>query len=121
MSAHSAIPGRPLIEADADTVTLWHIKRRLGATGSDKRICAFVTELIDKKGFPPPLPAYSARRVVEHVIKHSRWIRVAVDTWFDNFLPPEASAAIDAAAMAAAAADMDDRAGHLRLVGGREA
>lgn len=121
MSIHSSIRGRAIVDDPEHSCTLGFIKRRLGATMSDKRMCAYVTELISKKGFPEPMPAFRCGQLIEHVIPHSRWVRAGVEVWFDNYLPPEAHAAIDAASRAAAADDMDQAAtglGKLRLVGG---
>lgn len=118
MSLHSALPGH--FADDGDTVTLWYIKRRTGVRISDKAMPAYVTALIDHKGFPRPLPGFKKGQLVEVVAPRSRWRRLAVDTWLDNYLPPEALAAADAAAQAQAASEMDRAAAGLRLVGGRE-
>lgn len=102
-------------------VPLLEIVRRLGRDhyGPGRRV-TYVTKLVDERGFPAPYPSMIKGALVSGVTRDSRWPRAAVETWFDNFLPPEAHAALDAAAMAAAAADMDDRAGNLRLVGGTD-
>ena len=108
------------------TCHLYYIRRRLGREDyGDGRLVTYVSKLIEKAGFPKPLPHMSTRKVelIEHVTNNSRWLRPAVDQWFDDFLPPEAVAAMDAAAMSAAASDMDEAAktlGSLRVVGGRD-
>jgi hypothetical protein len=109
------------------TCSILEICRRLGRDHyrSGRRV-TYLNKLIEQRGFPPPLPDMSTRKrdLIADVTVNSRWIRAAVEAWFDNFMPPEALASIDAAALAAAAAEMDDAAGMLgglRLVGGREA
>lgn len=128
MSVHSAIPLHPHAapaasaaggDADDHTCTLWYIQRRFGQTGySPRRACAFLEGLIADHGFPRPLPRMKSGRVVTGVAAGSRWQRAAVDAWLDDWLPPEAAAARDRAARAAAAHEMDSAAAHLRLVGG---
>lgn len=118
---NALIPGRALLD-DAHTVTISSIGRRLGVRDmSARRLCGYVTQLIDQRGFPKPLPAYRGKKLHDEVIIHSRWVKPAVDAWFDTFLPPEALAALDAQARQAAAAEMDAAAAGLRLVGGRGA
>lgn len=123
-----AIPGRPIParsvrDADEFTCTLWYIRRRLGHTRySDRKIVKLVTALIEQRGFPRPLPCLKKGELVDAVIPASTWQRPAVDTWLDDFLPPAATAALDAAAREAAAADMDAAAATLGLTlvnGGR--
>lgn len=107
------------------TCHLYYVRRRLGREDyGDGRLVTYITKLIDQCGFPKPLPHLAIRKagLVEHVTNQSRWLRPAVDQWFDDFLPPETAVALDAAAMAAAGAEMDDAARGLalRVVGGRD-
>lgn len=110
---------------EAPTCTLSFIRRRLGRAGySDRRMVTYVTLLIAERGFPQPLPSMRKGALTSAVTQHSSWLRPAVETWLDNFLPPEAATALDRQAMAAAASEMDDAArslGLLRVVGGRDA
>ncbi len=119
ITAPAAPPSSP--PDDAPTVNLWFLRRELGCTGYQaQRMVKYVTALIAGHGFPPPLPRYRLRadQLVRTVTADSVWRRDAVEAWFADFLPPDAAAALDRADRAAAAADMDARAGHLRLVGG---
>lgn len=114
-----------LLDADeAPTCNLNYIRRRLGRSDySDRRMVTFVTQLVDQRGFPQPLPSMRKGMLTGDVTQHSSWLRPAVETWLDNFLPPEAAVALDRQAMAAAASEMDAAAAGLglRVVGGRDA
>lgn len=104
------------------TVTFWHLKNRFGRGGNGTGwFRNYMQRMVDLAGFPPPLPDMSQRRpgLIRGVTENSRWVRVAVDAWFDDFLPPEVAARLDEVARAAAAAEMDQAAFGLRLVGGR--
>lgn len=107
------------------TCDLTYIRRRLGRQGwGDRRTCTLVQQLVDHRQFPAPFPSTQgkARELTDAVTGNSTWLRAAVDQWFDGYLTPAAGAALDAAAMAQAAQDMDARAGQLgalKLVGGR--
>ena len=112
----------------AQTCNLPYIARRLGKAGwGDRRCCTYLQALIDTRGFPAPFPELvatgpklpgiaRARHLTDRVRPASSWQRDAVDCWFGDFLPPEAAAALDAAAQAEAAAQMDARACALQLV-----
>lgn len=127
MSAlHLAPPPSPFVPAatrsphdpDGDPpVTLWHVGKRLGVGefGAD-RLVNHVGQLVRDFAFPRPLPAPCKGKVVEGVHRNSQWVRAAVDHWFAGFIPAEAAAALDEAAQAAAAAEMDARAANLRVV-----
>lgn len=103
------------------------IARRLGqevrASGrytSDKWRIAYIAGLIERHGFPEPLPFPGA--AAGEIKSRSRWIRSSVDRWFED-RDPAGAAHADAAAMREAASDMDARAADLgRAVrAGREA
>lgn len=110
----------------ARTCNLHYIRRELGQTHySDKRMVGYLAQLVDRYGFPAPLP--SARKggsVSTAVHSDSKWLRLAVDAWLDQGMPPPQAAFIakerDRRAHADAADDMDAAAHNLRLVGGRE-
>jgi len=114
-----------LIPADGDppTCNLQWICHQLGHDGSDGAKITYVQGLIAQHGFPRPLPhlAHGGKVSLDIHATRSQWIRTAVEAWLADFLPPTATAALDAAAQRAAAADMDNAALHLRLVGGTEA
>lgn len=116
--------------ADPDaprTCTLGYIRAALGRRDyGDKRMVTYVTLLVEHHGFPKPLPTLRKKALTGAVTPDSNWLRDAVDAWLEDFLPPEAGAQLDAAAKAAAAADMDNAAaqlgrGRLRVVGGSQA
>lgn len=111
------------LDHDEPTVTAPWIGRQLGHEGSDALLEAYLNELVRDHRFPPPLPHWQwGGGVGKHIdARRSRWRREAVVAWLDDYLPPDAAAALDAAAAADAAADMDAAAGELRLVGGTEA
>lgn len=115
------------LDDEDPTCTLHQLARLLGCRRlSDARLVRYVQELVDTEFFPAPYPA--ARHgggLTRSVTRKSCWGRAAVDVWLHDFLPPAASASLDAAAMAAAATDLDAAAASLgqslRLVGGTEA
>lgn len=114
------------LEEEAPTCGFYWIRRAFGQSGakspSDARFAAFLTDLIDTQGFPRPLPHPKHGGGIETgVAPKSEWLRAGVIEWFGDYLPPDTPAALDAAAEALAAADMDAAACGLRLVGGREA
>jgi hypothetical protein len=114
MSFHSQISAAATPAADAPTCTLAYIKRQLGRGDfGDRRMCTYVRALIAGEGFPPPLPCLIKRELTREVTPKSRWIRASVDAWIEDFLPPANAAAVDRAAMAAAAEEMDRAAGNL--------
>lgn len=71
-------------------VSMWYIATRAGVSDKgDNWILNYVRLLIVNEQFPKPLPYFglnAERR--KGVGFHSRWIRTAVDAWFDGFLPP---------------------------------
>lgn len=111
-----------LADEPATTCNLHYIQRELGAVGySDARMLAYVAGLIRDHGFPRPLPSMlKGGGMTVEVRSGSRWVRAAVDAWIAGYIPPDCAATIDAAAMSAAADDMDANARNLRLVGGRD-
>lgn len=119
MARHAPIP-LPGDDADEHSCTLWYIRRRLGRLdyGAD-RMVTLVTGLIGQYSFPKPLPYLRANQLVQDVSDKASWIRTAVDQWLLDFLPPEASAALDAAARREAADTMDQRAASLQLGRGK--
>ncbi|PNU05824.1 hypothetical protein [Novosphingobium guangzhouense] len=122
MSVHSILPLQGA--ADAGTVSIHYIRRRLGRIDfKDRRIVQYVTLLVRDKGFPPPLPDMVRGHLVEDVTMKSQWLRNAVDAWLNDFLPPDNAISVDNAAKDAAAHEMDQAAaclGNFRLIrGGR--
>ncbi len=122
----------PLYQPAADPLGLsapcniFYVQRRGGwhqLTGP--RLVKHVAQLVAAHDFPTPYPSRRGGAVTTDVVVASTWPRVAVDAWFDNFLPPAGAQAADAATRAAAAADMDASARNLKLVatrfGGRAA
>ena len=124
MSLHSILSAHDDPDRRTATCNLTYIRRRLGKAGwGDQRLASYVQALIEQKHFPAPFPTFTRKRngnraLSDRVAPASTWQRCAVDQWFDDFLPPDAAAALDAAARAAAAADMDANAANLRLVAG---
>jgi hypothetical protein len=108
-------------DPDQPSCTIWYIQLRLGRHDySARKMVTYVTLLIDCEGFPQPFPYERAGKLYRDPAIQSRWPRVAVDQWLADWLPPDTTAALDAAAKRAAADVMDDRAGNLQLLqGGR--
>jgi hypothetical protein len=70
-------------------VSLWYIATRAGVSDkSDNWILNYVRELHANEKFPAPLPYYDSRKKRPGIHLQSRWLRAAVDAWFDGFLPP---------------------------------
>jgi hypothetical protein len=71
------------------TCTLWFIRRELGQHGySDRRMVAYVTQLIDQHDFPRPLPAMcKGGALTSAVTSNSTWPRAAVEAWIEGWLP----------------------------------
>lgn len=111
----------PANDTEARTCTIWYVKRELGRSDfGDSRLCAYLQALIDQRGFPKPLPTFHRGQLTDEVRISSKWIRADVERWLHDFLPPATTAALDRAALEAAAADMDSAAAGLRLIqGGR--
>ena len=99
------------------------LRRMLGQRDlTPGRFVSYLKALIETEGFPKPLPTWIQRKGLERdVTDRSKWIAAGVDAWLADFLPPDLSAAIDAAAMAEAAAEMDSAAAGLRLIAGGRA
>lgn len=115
MARHAPIP-LPGADADEHSCTLWYIRRRLGRTDySGDRMVAYVSALVDGHDFPKPFPRMKRKQLVEDVAIASTWPRAAVDQWLLDWLPPDAGAALDAAARREAADTMDARAASLQL------
>lgn len=116
MSVHSFPLG-----AEAPTVDIGFIRRALGKQRmAEPTFIALVQALVDQRGFPRPYPDFRKGTLVDRVTRRSTFARCAVDAWLDNHLPPEAGLALQEAARANAAADMDSAARNLRLIrGGR--
>lgn len=124
MSFLNSIPPAPLGGDTGPSCTLWHVGHALGFSGSPALLASYVQQLVDECGFPPPFPSrLKGRGITRAVTAHSTFRRDAVGAWLDDFLPPDCAAALDTAALAQAAADMDSAAaslGRLMLVqGGR--
>lgn len=109
----------PVDEPDQPSCTIWYIQLRLGRHDySVARMCTYVQLLIAEQDFPLPFPREKRGKLVRDVTDKARWPRTAVDHWLDDFLPPATTAALDAAALQAAAETMDTRAGNLQLIKG---
>jgi hypothetical protein len=99
-------------------VSLSYVRTKLGILHfGDRRSIAYVTKLIEQRGFPKPLPGMSTRqaKLIDGVTTKSRWLRVAVDQWFDDYLPREVAASVEEARRVKAGAEMDERAKYLHL------
>lgn len=120
MSVHSLLARPGLATADPTCTAAW-ICRQLGQSGSEAALVDYLERLIAERGFPRPFPhrAHGGKLVDAVHFQRSRWIRAGVEQWLSDYLPPAAAAALDQAAEAAAAAEMDRAA--LRLIGGTEA
>lgn len=94
------------------------IGKQLGHDGSEKNLEDYVAELIDGAGFPRPLPHRKHGGGLSFGVSYSRsqWIRAGVIKWLEDYLPPAAAAALDDAARAEAAEEMDQAARNLTLV-----
>jgi hypothetical protein len=96
-------------------VSLWYIATRAGVSDkSGNWVLNYVRLLIANEDFPKPLPYFglnAKRRTGIHA--HSRWNRVAVDAWFDGFLPPQLVSVAEDRRTANDAHILDQRAGEL--------
>lgn len=99
----------------APACSLWWIRQQLGRIDmSDRAFVAYTQGLVDREGFPPPFPSHiKGKGIVRDVTAKSQFRRDAVEVWLADFLPPAGEAALDAAARAEAASDMDQAAGRL--------
>lgn len=109
-------------DPDATTCSFGYVRRELGQSAlSDRRMVDYLRGLIGGHGFPRPLPTLMrGGSLTQDVTRKSAWIKSAVDAWLAGFIPPDCAATMDAAAIRAAAEDMDAAAHSLRLVGGRD-
>lgn len=109
-------------DPEARTCSFGYVQHQLGCDHlSQRRMAAYLTSLIADHGFPRPLPApVKGGKLTTAVHFSSKWHRAAVDAWIDGFIPPDQAATIDEQACALAAAEMDDAARNLRLVGGKD-
>jgi hypothetical protein len=100
-------------------VSPWYIARRAGISDrSDAWILNTIRNLIAQEAFPKPLPHFDLQgRRRDAVNLHSRWIRAAVDAWFDGQLPPHVAASIADRRAANDGALLDSRAGELAATG----
>jgi hypothetical protein len=101
-------------------VSLWYIATRAGVSGrSPEWILNYVKQLEANEHFPAPLPYYGLNgRKRSGLTIHSRWNRVAVDAWFDGFIPPHLVAASEERRGANDAHILDQRADELAAAAG---
>lgn len=96
-------------------VSLWYIATRAGVSDkSGNWVLNYVRLLIANENFPKPLPYFglnAERR--QGVGLHNRWSRLAVDCWFDGFLPPQLVSVADDRNTARDALVLDARAHEL--------
>lgn len=103
------------LDDEEPTVTFHWIKSRFRQrTMSDARFARFLAGLIAEQDFPRPLPHPRHGGGIEYGVAYrSVWLKTGVEQWFENYLPPAAGAAIDAAARREAASAMDAAAARL--------
>jgi hypothetical protein len=100
--------------ADAPTLGFFDIVRRLGVMGrSNTWQVAYIDGLIERYGFPKPLPLLNRNRWIEGAHIKARWNRAAVEAWELDRLPPDAATAVDRNLLAEAGERMDARAAAL--------
>jgi predicted DNA-binding transcriptional regulator AlpA len=100
-------------------VSPWYIAKKAGISDrSDGWILNTIRNWIAQENFPKPLPHYDLqnRRRAE-VNLHSRWIRAAVDAWFDGQLPPHVLEGLADRTAANDAGLLDQRADELAATG----
>jgi hypothetical protein len=94
-------------------VSLWYIATRAGVSDrSANWLLNYVRLLIANERLPQAAPLFRAQRQAapgHHL--HSRWIRTAVDAWFDGFLPPHLVAVANDRNAERDAVKLDQRAG----------
>jgi hypothetical protein len=114
--------GVTIPDQEGPSCSIWYIQLKLGRHDYKvDRMCAYVAKLIEGYDFPKPFPRLKAGDLVTDVSDKSRWSRETVDQWLHDYMPPDAQAALDRAAMNAAAEQMDGRAAQLQLIkGGRQ-
>jgi hypothetical protein len=95
-------------------VSLWYIATRAGVSDkSDNWILNYVRELHANEHFPSPLPYYDSKKKRRGIHMQSRWLRAAVDAWFDGFLPPHLVSVADDRRLERDADLLDSRAQEL--------
>lgn len=107
------VPARDdLRAAQHGGVSLWYIATRAGVSGrSDNWILSYVRMLVANDDFPAPLPNYDlGGKKKDGILFSSRWLRAAVDAWFDGFLPPRLAAVADDRQLERDADILDQRA-----------
>lgn len=105
-------------DLEKTTCTARWIARALGVPKyGDRRLATYLQRLVDSQGFPEPLPSLRGQELTEDATADSRWIRAAVEAWFQDRLPPAVIAAMGTADREAAIDDMDAAANNLHLVG----
>jgi hypothetical protein len=107
------VPARDdLRPAQQGGVSLWYIATRAGVSSrSDNWVLNYVRQLIANEGFPKPLPYFDLQgRKRPTIHNNSRWLRAAVDAWFDGFLPPQLVTVADEVRTIREAAILDERA-----------
>lgn len=104
-------------------VSLWYIATRAGVSDrSANWLLNYVRLLIANEHFPAPLPYYGLNEKRRRGINnHSRWNRVAVDAWFDGFLPPHLVTVVEDRRAEIEAHLLDQRAGALGASAGGSA
>lgn len=96
-------------------VSLWYVATRAGVSDkSGNWVLNYVRLLIANEGFPAALPYFGLNEQRRQGVGlHSRWSRLAVDTWFDGFLPPQLVSVAEDRNAARDAHILDARAGEL--------
>lgn len=96
-------------------VSLWYIATRAGiADRSDAWVLNYARMLVANNNFPAPLPYYSfTGKAREGIHFGSRWLRAAVDAWFDGLMPPHLCVIANDAAIARDGLKLDQRANAL--------
>lgn len=95
-------------------VTLWYVAMKAGLLDwSAERLVRHVRLLHAQEGFPPPLPSFRSGARRRGICLTSRWLRDAVDAWFDGQLPPEAIAPANDLRRRRDAETLDQRAAQL--------
>lgn len=111
-------PARADLKADGPSCTLWYIAMRAGRSEkSGGWLLSYVRLLHLNEGFPPPLPDYVLKtgKRKEGIHLESRWVREAVDAWFNQFLPPELVAVAEDMRQRRDAETLDQRAALLAV------
>ena len=100
-------------------VSAWYIATRGGFSDkSGNWILNWIRMAIANEAFPKPLPYWGLNEKKRSGVGlHSRWLRTAVDAWFDGFLPPHLVTVAETRREAADAGLLDARAGELAACG----